>query len=54
MPCSYCAFVGASPTAAKWPFIVIMEGAVDLAAAEGLRPFTWVLAAEDMTGTRTG
>jgi hypothetical protein len=37
MPCSYCSLVGASPTAAKWPFIVITEGAVALEAAEGRR-----------------
>jgi hypothetical protein len=37
MPCSYCSFVGASPTFAKWPFIVITEGAVgNLEAVEGL------------------
>jgi hypothetical protein len=33
MPCSYCCFVGASPTEAKWPFIVMTEGAVE--AADG-------------------
>lgn len=37
MPCSYCSLVGASPTAAKWPFIVITEGAVALEAADGRR-----------------
>ena len=37
MPCSYCSFVGASPTEAKWPFIVIIEGAVgNLDDADGL------------------
>jgi hypothetical protein len=37
MPCSYCSLVGASPTDAKWPFMVITEGAVgNLAAADGL------------------
>lgn len=45
MPCSYCSLVGASPTAAKWPFMVITEGAVgNLEAAEGLLaswPFIW-------------
>jgi hypothetical protein len=35
MPCSYCSLVGASPTAAKWPFIVITEGAVALDVAGG-------------------
>lgn len=28
IPFWYCWFVGASPTDAKWPFIVITEGAV--------------------------
>lgn len=38
MPCSYWPWVGASsPTEAKWPFIVITEGAVgNLEATEGL------------------
>lgn len=35
MPCSYCSLVGASPTAEKWPFIVITEGAVALEAIDG-------------------
>ena len=52
MPRSYCSFVGASPTGAKWPFIVITEGAVALDAAEGLRPFTWRFVAEDMMARR--
>ena len=45
MPCSYCSFVGASPTFAKWPFIVITEGAVgNLEAVEGLLvPWPFVL-----------
>ena len=38
MPCSYWSFVGASPTEAKWPFIVMTEGAVwNRDAAEGRR-----------------
>ena len=42
MPCSYCSFVGASPTFAKWPFIVITEGAVgNLEAVEGLLAAPW-------------
>lgn len=44
MPCSYCSFVGSSPTEAKWPFTVMTEGAVGyLEAADGLleeSPFT--------------
>jgi len=28
IPCSYCSLVGASPTPAKWPLTVIIEGAV--------------------------
>jgi hypothetical protein len=52
MPRSYCSFVGVSPTGAKWPFIVMTEGAVALDAADGLRPFTWVFAEEDMVARR--
>ncbi len=38
MPCSYWSFVGTSPTEAKWPFIVMTEGAVGYRdAAEGRR-----------------
>lgn len=38
MPWSYCCFVGSSPTEAKWPFIVMTEGAVgNLEAADGRR-----------------
>ena len=45
MPCSYCSFVGASPTFAKWPFIVITEGAVgNLEAVEGLLAAPWPFA----------
>ena len=45
MPCSYCSFVGASPTFAKWPFIVITEVVVgNLEAVEGLLvPWPFVL-----------
>ena len=35
IPCPYCSLVGASPTAAKLPFILITDGAVALDAAEG-------------------
>jgi hypothetical protein len=50
MPCSYCSFVGASPTFAKWPFIVITEGAVGNEAMEGL---LWPFVVEDdMTGEK--
>jgi hypothetical protein len=51
MPCSYCSFVGASPTFAKWPFIVIIEGAVgNLEAVEGrLAPLPFVV--EDIVET---
>lgn len=28
MPCSYCSFVAFSPTFAKWPLTVMMDGAV--------------------------
>jgi len=42
MPCSYCAFVGASPTPAKWPFIVMTDGAVGYRAApSGLFNKSW-------------
>jgi hypothetical protein len=45
IPCSYCSLVGASPTPAKWPFIVMTEGAVGyLTAASGLFkswPLVW-------------
>jgi hypothetical protein len=45
MPCSYCSLVGVSPTPAKWPFIVMTEGAVgNRELAEGLLaswPFVW-------------
>jgi hypothetical protein len=50
MPCSYCCFVGASPTEAKWPFTVMTEGAVgNLEAAEGRRaePFASVGVGDD-------
>jgi len=37
MPCSYCSCVGASPTEAKWPFMVVIEDAVgNLDAVDGL------------------
>jgi hypothetical protein len=39
IPCSYCSFDGASPTEAKWPFMVTTAGAVgNLEAADGRRP----------------
>jgi len=51
MPCSYCSLVGASPTPAKWPFIVMIEGAVGKReAAEGLRaswPFVCAMMTDD-------
>ena len=49
MPCSYCSFVGASPTFAKWPFIVITEGAVGYReAAEGRLPLWPFVVFEDI------
>jgi hypothetical protein len=42
MPCSYCSFVGASPTEAKCPFIAMSGGAVwCLEAAVGRWPFVF-------------
>ncbi len=38
MPCSYCCFVASPPTEAKWPFMVMTEGAVgNLEATDGRR-----------------
>jgi hypothetical protein len=52
IPCSYCSFVGASPTFAKWPFIVITEGAVgNLEAVDGLRvPWPFVVEEDIVQG----
>ena len=48
IPFSYCSLVGASPTFAKWPFIVITEGAVgNLEAVEGLL-VPWPFVVEDI------
>ena len=48
MPCSYCSLVGASPTLAKWPFMVITEGAVgNLEVVEGLL-VPWPFIVEDI------
>jgi hypothetical protein len=48
MPCSYCSFEGASPTEAKWPFIVTAAGAVGyLEAADGLREEPFVVLGVD-------
>jgi hypothetical protein len=50
IPCSYCSFDGASPTEAKWPFIVTTAGAVgNLEAADGRReePLVVVLGVGD-------
>jgi len=50
IPCSYCSFDGASPTEAKWPFIVTTAGAVgNLEAADGRRgePLVAVLGVGD-------
>lgn len=56
IPWSYCSLVGASPTFAKCPFIVITEGAVgNLDAADGRLPevLLWPFVVEDMmTGGR--
>lgn len=48
MPCSYCRSDGASPTEAKWPFIVMTEGAFGyLEVAEGRREEPLVLGVGD-------
>ena len=53
MPCSYFSFVGASPTEAKWPFIVITEGAVgNLEDAEGLLEAWPFVLGDDMMAKR--
>lgn len=53
IPWSYCSLVGASPTEAKWPFIVITEGAVGyLDAADGLLSWPFILDDISLAGDR--
>jgi hypothetical protein len=57
IPFSYCCFVGAVPTEAKWPFIVITEEAVGcLEAADGLREEWPFVSGDDgdMVGSKLG
>ena len=55
MPCSKCSFVGFSPTLAKWPLTVMIEGAVGCRVLlEGREPFVDLSGERDVDMMRIG